>query len=163
MRYLSILNIIWPITKAFVAASVGALAVEAKGPFSDYERQIVAAVLVLEAADQGEAGMKAVLHVIDNRAGHNPQRAIAQVARRKAFSCLNSVTSQPSRDYGPILRRAMRDRMWNTAMRMVRDYEAGRLGEDITRGATHYCIHPPAAWNREFTFVGQIGDHRFFR
>jgi len=164
MRYLNIIKLALPLTKAFVAVSVGTLAAEAKSaPFTDYERQIVATVLVLEAADQGEAGMRAVLHVIDNRAGNNPYRAIGAVARRKAFSCLNSVTKQRHPDYGPVLRRAMRDRMWQTAMRLVRDYEAGRLGPDITDGATHYCIHPPASWSRQFTYVAQIGDHRFFR
>lgn len=163
MRYLSITNIILPLAKTFVATTMGALTAEASGPLSSYERQIVTAVLVLEAADQGEEGMRAVLHVIDNRAGHDPYRAIGVVARRKAFSCLNSVTSQKNRDYGPVLRRAMRDRAWQTAMRLVRDYEAGRLGPDITDGATHYCTHPPAAWERAFTFVAQIGDHRFYR
>lgn len=163
MRPLSLLKLILPITKAFVAVSVSSVAVAAQGPFSDYERQIVAAVLVLEAANQGEDGMRAVLHVIDNRAGNDPHRAIAQVAKRKAFSCLNSVTSQKNRDYGPLLRRAMRDRTWNLAMRLVRDYETGNLGPDLTEGATHYCIHPPESWNREFVFVKQIGAHRFFR
>jgi spore germination cell wall hydrolase CwlJ-like protein len=163
MRYLSFTKLILPLTKAFMATSVGALAAEAKTALTDYERQIVAAVLVLEAADQGETGMRAVLHVIDNRAGHVPARAIGVVARRKAFSCLNAVTSQRHPDYGPVLRRAMKDRTWPFALQMVRDYEAGRLGPDITGGATHYCIHPPASWERSFTFLAQIGDHRFYR
>ena len=163
MRYLRLSNIFLPLAKTFVATTMGSLVAEANGAMTDYERQIVTAVLVLEAANQGEEGMRAVLHVIDNRAGHNPSRAIGVVARRKAFSCLNSVTSQKSRDYGPVLRRAMRDRAWQTAMRLVRDYEAGRLGPDITGGATHYCTHPPAAWEQAFTFVAQIGDHRFYR
>ncbi|MFP4281121.1 MAG: cell wall hydrolase [Opitutales bacterium] len=130
---------------------------------SAYERQIVAAVLVLEAADQGVDGMRAVLHVIDNRAGGDPARAIGQVARRKAFSCLNEITRQAHPDYGPALRRAMRDRMWPVAMAMVQDYSEQGMGPDITDGATHYCIHPPPSWREQFTFVAQIGDHRFFR
>lgn len=140
-----------------------ASAADAKAAFTNYERQIVAAVLVLEAADQGEVGMRAVMHVIDNRAGHNPARAIGQVARHGAFSSLNQVTKQRHPDYGPVLRRAMRDPMWPVAMGLVQDYEAGRLGPDITYGATHYCVHPPAAWRREFAYLTKIGDHRFFR
>jgi spore germination cell wall hydrolase CwlJ-like protein len=142
---------------------MGTLSVEASQVFSSYERQIIASVLVLEAADQGEDGMRAVLHVINNRAGNNPARAIGQVARKKAFSCLNAITKQTNPDYGPALRRAMRDRMWPVAMQMVLDYEAGQLGADITGGATHYCIHPPASWKASFTHVADIGAHRFFR
>ena len=145
----------------------GALGASTNGtqpaPFTDYERQIVATVLILEAADQGVEGMRAVLHVIDNRAGGDPYRAVGVVARRKAFSCLNSVTSQAHPDYSPLLRRAMRDRMWPVAMQMVRDYEAGRLGPDITMGATHYCQDAPVSWEGDFTQVTRIGAHRFFR
>ena len=138
-------------------------AVEVKAALSSYERKIVAAVLVLEAADQGEIGMQAVMHVIDNRAKNNPARVIGQVAKRKAFSSLNNVTDQKHPDYGPVLRRAMRDPMWPVAMKLVSEYEAGRLGPDITHGATHYCIHPPATWRRELAYLTKIGDHRFFR
>lgn len=42
---------------------------------SNYDRQILAAVLVLEAANQGEAGMLASLHVINNCAGGDLSRA----------------------------------------------------------------------------------------
>ena len=156
-------NFLSPVAALFAVSWVGVSEVKASSVFSSYERQIIAAVLVLEAADQGESGMLAVLHVINNRAGNNPARAIRQVARPKAFSCINHITSQKHPDYGPALRRAMRDRMWPVAMQMVRDYEAGRLGKDITHGATHYCTHPPANWSKAFVNVANIGDHRFYR
>ncbi len=130
---------------------------------SDYERQIIASVLVLEAANQGEAGMLAVLHVINNRAGGDPQGAVGKVARRKAFSCLNSITSQAHPDYGPAIARAMKDRSWETALRMVDAYCVGRLGADITGGATHYCIDPPKSWREQMTYITRIGSHVFFR
>lgn len=152
-----------PVAAFFAAAVAGAVNLEASQVISPYGRQIIAAVLILEAADQGEDGMLAVLHVINNRAGNDPARAVGQVARRKAFSCLNAVTSQKNPDYSPALRRAMRDRMWPVAMQMVLDYEAGRLGKDITYGATHYCTHPPAGWEKAFTNVANIGAHRFYR
>lgn len=162
MRYLSPLPNLWSWTATWLLFCAAIPEAEAS-PFSDYERQILAAVLVLEAADQGEAGMRAVLHVVNNRAGADPYRAIGVVAKPKAFSCLNRVTGRANPDYGPVLKRAMRDRSWPLAMRLVRDYEAGRLGPDLTGGATHYCIHPPASWREAFIFVTQIGDHRFYR
>ncbi|MEX0323222.1 MAG: cell wall hydrolase [Puniceicoccaceae bacterium] len=130
---------------------------------SNYGRQIIASVLILEAADQGVDGMQAVLNVIDNRANGNPAKALGQVARRKAFTSLNSVTSQRNPDYSPALRRAQRDHMWQTAMSMVDSYSRGHHLPDLTRGATHYCIDPPASWQRQMTFTVQIGAHNFFR
>ena len=46
-----------------------------------WERQIVAACLILEASDQGEQGMSAVANVISNRAGGNP-RSIYKVVKK---------------------------------------------------------------------------------
>ena len=130
---------------------------------SSYERQIIASVLVLEAANQGQEGMLAVLHVINNRAGGNPDRAIYQVARRKAFSCLNKITSQKHPDYGPAIGRAMRDPTWEWALATVNSYCAGHLPPDNTGGATHYCIHPPKSWLEQMAFTTRIGKHSFFR
>jgi hypothetical protein len=136
---------------------------EANSPIGSYGRQIIASVLVLEAADQGEAGMRAVLHVIDNRAGGDPSRALGQVARPAAFTSLNGVTGQRHPDYSPILRRAMKDRMFPVAMELVELYCQGELGADFTGGATHYCIHPPVSWLREMTVTGTFGEHVFLR
>lgn len=156
------LHVPWFATALFwILQSAGAL--WASDAVSRYERQIIASVLVLEAANQGEEGMLAVLHVINNRAGGNPEGAIGQVARRKAFTCLNSITSQKHPDYGPALAKAMKDRTWPLAMRMVDDYFAGRLGHDITEGATHYCIHPPESWLAEMVVIKRIGKHVFLR
>jgi hypothetical protein len=130
---------------------------------SNYGRQIIASVLILEAADQGVDGMQAVLNVIDNRANGNPAKALGQVARRKAFSSLNRVTSQRNPDYSPALRRAQRDHMWETAMHMVDSYSRGYRLPDLTGGATHYCIDPPGSWRRQMVFTVRIGAHNFFR
>lgn len=163
MRALQILpNLSSLLRVVAVLWSLGAVAqLEAK--VSDYERQIIASVLVLEAANQGEAGMLAVLHVINNRAGGNPELAVGKVARRKAFSCLNEITAQAHPDYGPAIARAMKDRTWNDALHMVDAYCAGRLGADNTGGATHYCIDPPQSWREQMTFTTRIGSHVFFR
>jgi spore germination cell wall hydrolase CwlJ-like protein len=152
----------FPLFRTLVVACV--LVIPAvKAEVSDYERQIIASVLVLEAACQGEEGMLAVLHVINNRAKGDPERAISQVARRKAFSCLNAITSQRHPDYGPAIARAMKDRTWDWALQTVNAYCSGNLGEDITLGATHYCIHPPKSWQEQLVFTRRIGAHVFFR
>ncbi|MGB0257597.1 MAG: cell wall hydrolase [Coraliomargarita sp.] len=134
-----------------------------KAELTSYERQIIASVLVLEAANQGEEGMLAVLHVINNRAQGNPDNAIYVVARRKAFSCINDITSQKHPDYGPAIGRAMRDRTWEWALATVNAYCAGQLPPDNTGGATHYCIHPPKSWVEQMAFTKRIGAHSFFR
>ena len=144
---------------AFGASSAASLRAEV----SSYERQIIAAVLVLEAANQGEHGMAAVLHVINNRAKGDPSRAIGQVVRRKQFSCINNITSQQHPDYGPAIARAMNDRTWPQALAMVDAYCAGRLGDDNTGGATHYCTHPPQSWREQMALTARIGAHTFFR
>lgn len=147
---------------AFVlAVCVGASSAHAE--VTSYEREIIASVLVLEAANQGDAGMRAVLHVINNRAGGDPDKALAQVARRKAFSCINHITSQKHPNYGPAISRAMKDRTWKAALQMVDDYCAGKLGQDFTGGATHYCIHPPKSWREQMVYTRKIGAHLFFR
>ncbi len=133
------------------------------GEVTSYERQIIASVLVLEAACQGEAGMQAVLHVINNRAKGNPEFALSQVARKKAFSCLNAITSQPHPDYGPAIARARKDRTWEYALGLVDAYCEGKLGVDNTGGATHYCIHPPKSWREQMVFTTRIGAHVFYR
>ncbi len=133
-----------------------------KAEISSYEREIVAAVLVLEASSEGEAGMRAVLHVIDNRSGGRVDRIPAVVARPKAFSCLNNITWQKHPDYGPAIGKAMKDRNWFLALQLVDQLVVGQLGRDPTSGATHYCISPPASWRERMTFLTRIGSHQFF-
>lgn len=136
---------------------------QVKAEVGQYDRQIIASVLVLEAACQGEEGMRAVLNVINNRAKGDPEGAVVQVARRKAFSCLNGITSQAKPDYGPAISRAMKDRTWESALSLVDAYCAGQLGPDNTDGSTHYCIDPPQSWREQMAFTKRIGAHTFFR
>lgn len=136
---------------------------QVKAEVSQYDRQIIASVLVLEAACQGEEGMRAVLNVINNRAKGDPEGAVAQVARRKAFTCINAITSQANPDYSPAISRAMNDRTWDLAMFLVDAYCAGQLGADNTDGSTHYCIDPPQSWREQMAFTKRIGAHTFFR
>ena len=72
-----------------------------------WERQIVAACLILEASDQGERGMTAVANVIANRADKNARKYLKQVKRPYAFSSLNRATTGKtgSRGYADHVRR----------------------------------------------------------
>lgn len=135
-----------------------------RGALSNYERQIVAATLVLEAAGEGTHGMQAVLNVIYNRAQHKPHRIIGVVAKHGAFSSLNSVTNSRRPDYSPILRRAFKDKAYATAYSLVVALEHGKL-RDITGGSDHfYSIHGDRpAWADDMKFVKAIGAHRFYR
>ncbi|MGB0371916.1 MAG: cell wall hydrolase [Opitutales bacterium] len=131
---------------------------------SNYERQIVASTLVLEAAGEGTEGMQAVLNVIYNRAKHRTHRIVGVVAKYGAFSSLNSVTKSRTPDYSPILRKAQRDRAYPTAYRLVKRLEREGL-YDITEGSDYfYSVHGERPdWAADMQFVKKIGDHRFYR
>lgn len=154
---------LFKIMRTFAALACMLIVSQVKAEVSQYDRQIIASVLVLEAACQGEEGMRAVLNVINNRAKGDPAGAVAQVARRKAFSCINGITSQANPDYAPAISRAMKDRTWELALFMVDAYCAGQLGPDNTDGSTHYCIDPPQSWREQMAFTKRIGAHTFFR
>ena len=104
---------------------------------SNYERQIVASCLVLEAASDGVEGMRAVLNVIYNRSDHRTERVVRETIKRGQFSSMHSIWGQRNPDYSPILRRAQRDRMYPSAVKLVVLLERGKLF-DNTSGATYY-------------------------
>ncbi|MEM7672463.1 MAG: cell wall hydrolase [Verrucomicrobiota bacterium] len=157
MKYLRIIGITLLALAVFMPASTQA-------QLSNYERQIVAATLVLEAAGEGTQGMQAVLNVIFNRANHRTHRIVGVVAKYGAFSSLNSVTKNQSPDYSPILRRAQRDQAYPTAYRLVKTLEREGL-YDLTEGSDYfYSVHGERpSWASDMEFVKKIGDHRFYR
>lgn len=152
--------------RSFLAVALATLLhlnLGASGMPTRYEQQIIKAALVLEAANQGERGMEAVLHVFITRADGDPGRVISEIARHGAVSSFLSVTAQRHPDYGPVIGRAMRDRVgWARASAVVERFMNGTLGPDPTGGADHYdCGHP--AWSRSMTLTAVIGDHYFFK
>src|SRR4051794_14004419 len=76
------------------------------------ERDIVAACLVLEAANQGDFGMRSVMAVIRNRARGIPELFAPTVLREKQFSALNKVTAGRE-TVSRTISRAKRDPMWS--------------------------------------------------
>lgn len=130
-----------------------------------WERQIVAACLVLEASNQGEVGMQAVASVIANRAQRDSSRYIQVVKRPYAFSALNTATTgrTGSVGYAGHVQRASRDSSWTSALRIVDQLYENSLS-DVTYGADHYSRADQLPnWSHRMRATTIIGDHLFFR
>lgn len=130
-----------------------------------WERKIVAACLILEAADQGVPGMQAVASVIANRAGGEPSRYIDMVKKPYAFSAMNFSTTGKGADrsYAPLVSRASKDTNWANALALVEELYAGKLA-DNTFGADHYSRRDELpSWSHGMRATTVIGDHLFFK
>jgi spore germination cell wall hydrolase CwlJ-like protein len=126
------------------------------------ERETVAACLVLEAASQGEFGMRGVMAVIRNRARGLPELFVPTVLREHQFSALNQLTAGRE-SLGRLIARARHDCMWPTALRIVDD-ALGDAWWDPTNGATHYTRTGEATrWTRSLAKTVTIGAHSFYR
>jgi len=129
---------------------------------SHYDRLIVASCLTLEAAEDGERGMYAVLNVINNRAQGDLTRVVPVVVKPHQFAAMNGATLQRNPDYGPLIERATLDPNFQIAFQLVRQLEAGEL-EDITEGADHFFSGEPPIWASYMTITVRIGGHTFLR
>ena len=133
-----------------------------KYALSDDEREIIAACLVLEAASQGERGMRGVMAVIRNRAHGEPVLFTPVVLQEKQFSALNKLTAGRE-SLWRIVHRAQKDRMWSTALEIV-DEATEDDWRDPTRGATHYTrTGERTPWTRTLAQTVTIGRHAFYR
>ena len=125
----------------------------------------MAACLVLEAADQGELGMRGVASVILNRADGKRSRVLGVVKKPYAFSALNTATTgrTGARGFASHVQKASRDRLWRSALQMVDELYTSQ-GSDVTRGADHYArveLRPNWIRNKQRTTI--IGAHAFYR
>jgi len=155
--------VLWTAVMAWL--SFGSQVVAASHTPDPWERQIVAACLILEASDQGETGMTAVANVIANRADNNPRKFYREVKRPYAFSSLNRATTGKTgnRGFADHVRRASRDHNWRVALRIVDKLYAGSL-PDLTYGATHFSLkNEYVAWMKGMKLTTVIGDHKFLR
>ncbi len=133
-----------------------------KYSLSSKERETVAACLVLEAANQGDFGMRSVMAVIRNRARGLPELFTPTVLRAKQFSAFNSVTTGRE-SFARMLVRAQRDPMWETALAIVDD-AVHESWHDPTEGATHYTrTGERTQWTRSLAKTVTIGSHSFYR
>jgi spore germination cell wall hydrolase CwlJ-like protein len=127
-----------------------------------HDRETIAACLILEAASQGDYGMRAVMAVIRNRSRGMPELFAPTVLRPKQFSALNSVTGGRE-SLGRLINRAKRDVMWFTALNIVNDAIDGAW-YDPTGGATHYTRAVERThWTRSLAKTVTIGVHSFYR
>lgn len=152
--------------KLFVFAvlfSVAAFCAPADSFPDHYDREIVAACLVLEAGGEGPEGMQAVLNVILNRAGGYVHRMVQETVRYGAFSCMSSIWKKESPDYSPLIRRAEnQSAAYQQARQLISLMEDGFL-QDNTGGATHYhaaSISP--YWISDMRYLTTIGNHIFY-
>jgi spore germination cell wall hydrolase CwlJ-like protein len=145
-----------------VAGTLTALSAEANG-LSDYDRQIVASCMVLEAGCDGAEGMQAVLNVILNRADGYLHRLVPETVKHGAFSCMSSVWRTSNPDYSPLIRRAQNEtQSYNMALRILATMERGLLW-DNTYGATHYhATYIRPYWVTDMSYITTIGGHHFY-
>jgi hypothetical protein len=129
---------------------------------SELDRAIIASCLILEAANQGDYGMRGVMAVIRNRARGLPELFVPTVLREKQFSALNMQTSGRASLWSAI-ERAKRDRMWPQALAIVDD-ALDNAWHDPTQGSTHYTrTGERTAWTRRLAKTVVIGAHSFYR
>ena len=130
-----------------------------------WERQVVAACLVLEASSDGPLGLMAVANVISNRSDGDPSRFYKVVKKPYAFSSVNAVTKGRTggRGYAPLVRKASRDPNWGLSLKVVDRLYAGTL-QDLTNGATHFALKKKrASWMSSMQVTAIIGSHKFMR
>jgi len=133
------------------------------GQLSEYDRQIVASCMVLEAACDGAEGMQAVLNVILTRADGYLHQLVGQTTKHGAFSCMSSVWRTSSPNYSPLITRAQEHgETYEKALQLIAIMEQGLLW-DNTYGATHYhatSIRP--YWVSDMSYITTIGGHHFY-
>lgn len=145
-----------------LAITVTALSAQA-GRLSEYDRQIVASCMVLEAGCDGVEGMQAVLNVILTRADGFLHQLVPQTVKHGAFSCMSSVWNSSAPNYSPLINRAQnQEQAYSQALQLIAIMEQGQLW-DNTYGATHYhatSIRP--YWVSDMSYITTIGGHHFY-
>jgi spore germination cell wall hydrolase CwlJ-like protein len=127
-----------------------------------HEQELVASCLVLEAASQGEFGMRAVMAVIRNRARGLPELFVPTVLKEKQFSALNRLTAGRESS-NRVIARARADQMWEIALGLVAEATLPSW-YDPTNGATHYTrTGERTRWTRSLAQTTIIGRHAFYR
>jgi len=123
---------------------------------------VAARTVWMEARGEGEAGQRAVAHVLTNQlASGRWGKSLASVCLLPfQFSCWND--TDPNRR--AVLALADDDAALAAMAGYVADALAGAT--DPTHGATHYyaqSLAAPPRWARGRTPTAEIGRHRFFR
>jgi len=121
--------------------------------------KVIAAVLVGEAGNQGERGLRAVAEVIRERSQQSGQTPLQVVRVRRAFSCFNGTTAEA------LVRKHSRSRSYPVALSIAKQISSDPAGlGNQTKGATHFTRKDENPfWARGHKPVVVIGDHAFYR
>jgi N-acetylmuramoyl-L-alanine amidase len=130
-----------------------------------FDMEIWARTVLMEASGEGEEGMRAVAHAINNRFKAGKWFSGKTVSETclfpSQFSCWN--TSDPNRRRMAAL--PDNDSTLVLCRSLVHDVAAG-LSADPTDGATHYystsMVLAPE-WAKTGTMTKQIGRHKFYK
>ena len=114
----------------------------------------MAAVLLGEAANQGQQGMIAVAEVIDTRCTQKHSMPYQVVTKRRAFACLDHTT--PER----LVRKWQGNAYYPWALQLAQL----RSLPGIAHGATHFTrSNEKPSWALKNKPVAVIGRHAFYR
>lgn len=123
-----------------------------------------------EARNHGEQGMRAVGHVINNRAKSGLERRFGEgikgvVWKSKQFSCWNP--GDPNRDamrnIGQLPEGHPDRKAWSAAKKIAKDILRGE-SRDPTKGALFYHttdVNP--VWNKEMLATRTVANHVFYK
>lgn len=131
------------------------IAIQIQAAMPQNKSDLVASVLILEAQNQGEIGMKSVLEVLRNRAKSSEIDKIYLEAKRpKQFSCLNNISESNA------IAKARKSSAWRMATKLVQS----KSSSNLVCGARHYYaawLKSPPPWAAKVKRKIQIGDHIF--
>lgn len=126
---------------------------------ADFQREVLASVIISEAGGEGRVGMQAVACVIANRCALN-KTPLQVVLAPKQFSCLNGVSKK---DFARYIARRKKHLNWSYAYELANKIISKNL-VDITKGATHYhTVQIKPYWSKKLAFTTRIGNHKFYR
>jgi spore germination cell wall hydrolase CwlJ-like protein len=133
------------------------------------ELRLLAQTIWGEARNHGERGMRAVGHVIQNRAAHDNSRRYGEgikgvVTKRKAFSCWNErdPNRKAIRNISSLPEGTPDHKAWLAAKRIAKEILSGE-SRDPTGGALYYhttAVNP--VWARNMEPIRTVANHIFY-
>jgi len=132
--------------------------------FSDYERQILATVLILEAGGESYTGMHAVMNVLVNRSNGDLDKVVSEAIRKGQFASMKDVWGKSKPDYSPLITKALKHPSYTSALNIVKAFESDDHYYDPSMGATHFhTITTEPYWASSLEQVQIIGNHVFYK
>ena len=122
---------------------------------ADFDQEVVAATLILEAGGEYDEGaMEAVYEVIHNRAARRGTQYSVECLREWQFSCWNGISAEEG------IEKASKHPRWNEALRIA----YSKPMTNYAKGADHYhadYVNP--YWAKDLSKVSTIGRHIFYK